>query len=207
MIEHRGTFHQRFSIIIRIRWQFCSHANVDKFTINSIDWILDMFNKFALQGDSMKELDMSTARRRPKSPQSLCGTSPHRTMVTHGSQPWWWMIDSHPFSPMSISHPIPQIRLFQTLALKLQGQGHRSSQRARPYIQPSIQLTYFLFVSHQSDSNSWDTDILKFDFEKSKVKVTGEIEGQDHIVHPVSNRRTSFSFHISQTNHSWRYDH
>ena len=33
------------------------------------------------------------------------------------------MDDSHPFCTMSISHPIPEIRLFETLTLKLQGGG------------------------------------------------------------------------------------
>ena len=51
------------------------------------------------------ELDMSTARRRLKSPQLLYGTSTHPTMVTHRSQSWSWMIDSHPFHSMSISPP------------------------------------------------------------------------------------------------------
>ena len=36
-----------------------------------------------------------------------------------------------------------------------------------------------------------------------KVKVIGEVKGQGHIIHPVSNRCTSFSFHINLTNHSW----
>ena len=30
----------------------------------------------------------------------------------------------------------------------------------------------------------------------------GEVKGQGHMVHPVSNRCTSFLFHINQTNHS-----
>ena len=33
-------------------------------------------------------------------------------------------IDSQPFCSMSICHPIPEIRLFQNLTLKIQGQGH-----------------------------------------------------------------------------------
>ena len=85
------------------------------------------------------KLDMSTARRRLKSPQSLYGTSAHHTMVTQRSQSWSWMIDSHPFHSMSISPPIAQIRLFQTLTLKLQGQGHGSGQRSRSNSSPSIQ--------------------------------------------------------------------
>ena len=74
---------------------------------------------------------MSTARRRLKSPKSLYGTSTHPTMVTHRLQSWSCMIDSQPFLSMSISAstPIPQIRLFQTLTFKLQGQGHGCGQR------------------------------------------------------------------------------
>ena len=44
------------------------------------------------------QLDMSTASRRLKSPQSLYGASTHPTMVTHTLQSWSCMIDSHPFS-------------------------------------------------------------------------------------------------------------
>ena len=31
----------------------------------------------------------------------------------------------------------------------------------------------------------------------------GEVKGQSYIVHPVSNRCTSVSFHVNRTNHSW----
>ena len=64
-------------------------------------------------------------------------------------------------------------------------------------------LVCFLFVSHQSDNNSWDTAILKFDLQKSKVTVMGEVKDWGHIVNPISNQCTSFSFHINRTNHSW----
>ena len=43
------------------------------------------------------------------------------------------------------------IKLIQTLTLKLQGQGHGCGQKARAYSRPSIILTNFLFISHQSD--------------------------------------------------------
>ena len=91
-------------------------------------------------GRGYNKLDMSMARRRLKSPQSLYSTSTHPTMVTQRSQSWFWMIDSQPFLSVSISAPtpIPQIRLFQTLAFKLQGQGHGCGQKARLYSQPSI---------------------------------------------------------------------
>ena len=52
---------------------------------------------------------------------------------------------------MSMGRPIPEMRLFQTLTLKLQGQGNGCGQRARSYSWPSIHLTRFLFMSHQSD--------------------------------------------------------
>ena len=135
---------------------------------------------------------MLTSRRCLKSPQSLSDTSTHPTMDTHRSWSWSWMMDLHPFCSMSISPPIPQIRLFQTLTLKLQGEGHGCGQRARPYSQPSIQLICFLFVSHQSVNNPRDTAILKFYLEKSKVYVMGEVRGWGHIIHQISNRCTSF---------------
>ena len=57
------------------------------------------------------------------------------------------------FSFMSIGRPIPEIKLFQTLTLKfqLQGQGHWCGLRECSYNQPSIILTHFVFISHQSD--------------------------------------------------------
>ena len=60
------------------------------------------------------------------------------------------MDDSYPFYSMWISCPIPEICLFQTLTLKLQGQGHGCGQRARSCSQPSFLLICFLFISHQS---------------------------------------------------------
>ena len=45
-----------------------------------------------------------TAHRRLKSPPYSYGTSStHPTKVTHRSQSWSWMINSHPFRSMSIS--------------------------------------------------------------------------------------------------------
>ena len=58
---------------------------------------------FSYLWEMMAKLDMSTARRRPKSPRSLSGTSAHLTMVT---QSWSWMDDSHPFRSLSIA-PLP----------------------------------------------------------------------------------------------------
>ena len=48
-------------------------------------------------------------------------------------------------------HGHTEIRLFQTLTLQHQGQGHGCGQRAKSYSQPSILSIRFLFISHQSD--------------------------------------------------------
>ena len=109
------------------------------------------------------------------------------------------MDDSHPFCSMSIGRSIHEIRLFQTLTLKLQSQGHGCDQRANHIVSPvSYWLASFSFHINQTN-NSWDTAISKFDLEISKVKVMSEAKGQGHILYPVSNRCTSFSFHINWT--------
>ena len=97
--------------------------------------------------------------------RSLSGTSAHATMVTLVNIMVNWQRTS--FSFQSSGPSIPEIWLFQTVTLKLQGQYHGCGQRARSYSRPSILLIRFLFISHQSDqtNNSWDTAILKFDLE------------------------------------------
>ena len=99
------------------------------------------------------KLDMSTARWRLKSPQSLSGTSAHPTMVTLVNimvmNGWLRSFSFHVNLP-----PIPEIKLFQTLTLKLQGQGHGCGQRARSYNQ-----CWGQFRSCNSNSNSGKTKI------------------------------------------------
>ena len=48
---------------------------------------------------------------------------------------------------MSIANPIPEIKLFQTLTLKLQGQGHWCGQRAKSYNQYPINSLHFHLTS------------------------------------------------------------
>ena len=121
---------------------------------------------------------------------------------SHKSISWSWMDDSHPFRSLSISRPIPKIKLFQTLTLKLKGQGHGCGQRARSCNRPSIISTPSSFhINHTN--NSGDRAISKFDLETSKVKVMSEVKGQGHILYPVSNQCICFSCHINRTNHSW----
>ena len=50
-----------------------------------------------------------------------------------------------------MGHPIPEIRLFQTMTLKLQGQSHGCGQRSRWYSHPSILMICFIFILNQSD--------------------------------------------------------
>ena len=137
---------------------------------------------------------MSMAHRRLKSPQSLCGTSTHPTMVTHRSQSWSWMIDSHPFRSMSVSPPNPQIRLFQTLILKLKGQGHGCGQRARPFLS-RVSVWYAFCLLHQSDDNSCYTAILKFDL---KIKCQCHGWGQSSMSHSLPSIQ---SIHILFVSH------
>ena len=75
-------------------------------------------------------------------------------------QLWLWMIDSHSVRFVSVGPPIPEIGLFQTLTLKIQGQDHGYGQRSRSHSQPSIQLICFHVISHQSDrtENNFNRD-------------------------------------------------
>ena len=104
---------------------------------------------------------MSMARQILKSPRSLSSTPTHPTMVTQRFMSQSWTADSRLFPTMTIGPSILEIRLFQTLTLKFQGQGHWYGQRTRP-CRPSIWFTYFsLHINHTN--KSWDTTISKFD--------------------------------------------
>ena len=111
---------------------------------------------------------------------------------------WSWMGHSHPFCILSVSPPIPEIRLFQTLPLKLHGHGHRCGQMAR-----SCSLWRSTLLQFNQTNNTWDTTLSKCDLEKSKVKVMGQVKVQGHTVHPVSNQCTSCLFSVNRTNHYW----
>ena len=98
-------------------------------TLLYFNWILTWHNN--------SELDMSMARQRLKSPRSLSGTSALPTMVTQVNIMVMngWLSS---FRSLTISCPIPETKLFQTLTLKLQSQGHGCGQRARSYNWPNI---------------------------------------------------------------------
>ena len=146
---------------------------------------------------------MSTARRRLKSPRSLSGTSAHATTVTQvnimvmngwlasfsfivNRLPHSWdkaISDSDLETPRSRSWVLSKGKVIQL------AQYHINS---LPYHLTSIRPTILEIRA-----------ISKFDLETSKVKVMREVKGQGHILYPVSNQCTSFSFHINPTNHSW----
>ena len=146
---------------------------------------------------------MSTARRRLKTPQSLFGTSAHPTMVrlvnimvmngwltsfsfhvNRPSQSWDKAISD---SDLEISTPRLRSWVWSKGKVIQSAQYHINSPRFHfTSIRPTIP----------------DRAFSKFDLETSKVKVMSEVKGQGHILYPVSNRCTSFSFHINWTNHS-----
>ena len=112
------------------------------------------------------------------------------------------MDDSHPFCSMSIGRSIHEIRLFQTLTLKLQSQGHGCDQRANHIVSPvSYWLASFSFHINQTN-NSRDTAISKFDLEISKVRVMSEAKrSRSHIVPSIQPMHFLFVSH-QLDNHS-----
>ena len=150
------------------------------------------------------KLDMSTARLRLKSPQSLSGTSAHPTMVRLVNimvmNGWLTSFSFHVNRPSqswdkAISDCDLEFNSEINVMGVVKGQG-------RTIGLVSNSLTSFSFHMNQTN-NSWDWAISKFDLETSNVKVMREIKGQGHILYRVSNRCTSFSFHINRPNHSW----
>ena len=61
-----------------------------------------------------------------------------------------YSIDSHPFHSMSISHPIPEKRIFQNLTLKIQGQGHGWGEHWKSQHGSNILSTHIPFIPCQS---------------------------------------------------------
>ena len=104
---------------------------------------------------------------------------------------------------MSIGHPIPEIRLFQNLTLKIQGQGHGRGEHWKSQHGSNILSTQIPFVPCQSALPFLRNSIFKIWPWKSKVKVMGEVDIQSHKVGVTSYRLTSLSFHVNRPSHSW----
>ena len=99
-------------------------------------------------------------------------------------------IDSHPYHSMSIGHPIPEIRLFQNVTLKIQGQGHGWGQSWKTQSGCNILSTHIPFVPCQSALPFLRYSILKIWPWKSKVKVMGEVDIESHNMGPTFYRLT-----------------
>ena len=59
-------------------------------------------------------------------------------------------VDSHPFHSMSIRHPIPELRVFQNLILKIKDQGHGWGHSSKSQCGSNILSTHIPFVPSQS---------------------------------------------------------
>ena len=80
-------------------------------------------------------------------------------------------IHSHPFHSMSIGHPIPEIRLFQNLTLKIQGQGQGWGQSWKSQSGCnilSIQISFSFHVNRPFHSR--DTAFPKFDLKNPRSR-------------------------------------
>ena len=104
---------------------------------------------------------------------------------------------------MSIDHPIPEIRLFQNLTLKIQGQGHGWGVSWKSQHGSNILSTHIPFIPCQSAIQFLRYDFFKIWPWKSKVKVMVEVKVESHKVGVTSYRLTSLSSHVNQPSHSW----
>ena len=146
---------------------------------------------------------MSTARQRLKSPRSLSGTSALPTMVTLVNimvmNGWLRSFSFHVNRlPLSWDNAIPDS--------DLETPRSRSWVWSKGKILQSAQYHINSLPFHLTSIRPTIPEIelfFKFDLETSKVKVISEVKGQGHILYPVSNQCTSFSFHINRTNNSW----
>ena len=111
-------------------------------------------------------------------------------------------IDSHPFNSMSIDHPIPEIRLCQNLTSKIQGQGHGWGECWKSQSGCNILSIHIAFVPCQSALPFLRYSIFKIWPWKSKVKVMGEVDIENHKVDVTSYQLTSLSFHVNRPFHS-----
>ena len=141
-------------------------------------------------------------------------TFPKFDLESQGSRSWvksklkvtTWVqhsVDSHPFPSMWIGHPIPQLRLFYNLTLKIKGQGHGWGHSSKSQCGSSILSTHIPLVPCQSVLPSLRYSIFKIWPWKSRVKVMGEITVQSHNVGLTSYWLTSLSFHVNRPSHSW----
>ena len=108
---------------------------------------------------------------------------------SHNIGPTFYRLTS--LCSMSIGHPIPEIRLFQNLTLKIQGQGHGRRERWKSQHGSNILLTHIPFVPCQSAIPFLGYDFFKIWPWKSKVKVMVEVKVESHKVGVTTYRLTT----------------
>ena len=87
-------------------------------------------------------------------------------------------IDSHLFRSMSIGHPIPQLRLFHNLTLKIKGQGHGWGHNSKSQCVSNILSTHIHLVPCQLGIPFLSYDFIIIWPWKSRFKVMGEVTVQ-----------------------------
>ena len=87
---------------------------------------------------------------------------------------------------MSIGHPIPEIRLFQNLTLKTQGQGHGRGEHWKSQHRSNILLTHIPFVPCQS-ALPFNKTFSKFDLEnpRSRSWLRSNLKETKWVWHPI----------------------
>ena len=117
-------------------------------------------------------------------------TSAHPTMVTLVNI----MVTSFSFL-MSIGCPIHEIRLFQTLTLKLQGKGHGCGKKTKviQLAEYPINLLPFHFTSIRS---TIPAEEVFWNFTLKHSRSRSWVKGQGHISYPVSNGCFSNRFDV-----------
>ena len=96
--------------------------------------------------------------------------STHPPHHVYAKGPVMVLIDHHHFRSVVIDHFIPEIRLFQTLTLKIQCHGYGQTTKACSL--SGIQLICFLFISHQ-----WNQQFLRCSYLK-QILIQGHGWGQ-----------------------------
>ena len=95
---------------------------------------------------------------------------------------------------LSIGPPIPEIQHFQSLTLKIQGEGHSSRSQSRC----NTLSTHIPFVPCQSALPFLGYSYFKILNGKFKVKVIREVKVESHNVGPTFSRLTSLSFPVNR---------
>ena len=164
----KGEFYNQYILVQNI-----NHAEIGK-----IIWCLQAANKKYILHSGQLKLDMSTARRRLKSPRWLSGTSAHPTKVTLVNvmvmNGWLTSFSFHvnrppPSCDKAISDYDLEISKVKVMS-EVKGQGHISypvSNRCTSVSFHSNRTNYF-----------WDMAKIMFDFEKktSEIKKNAKIK-------------------------------